>query len=126
MSDIVWKIVFAAAALFNAAVGAPLLFAPVQGLALMGLGPQPLLLFVQLAGGLIVMFGLAYAMVARNLALREIAWLGAIGKFMAVALLAIYKSSGEISDTTFALGMGDLAFTALFLWFLFGGRRAAA
>lgn len=126
MSDTIWKIVFGAAALFNTAVGAPLLFVPVQGLALMGLGPQPLLLFVQLAGGLIVMFGLAYAMVARNLALREIAWLGAIGKFMAVTLLAIYKSSGEISDTTFALGMGDLVFAALFLWFLFGGRRVAA
>jgi hypothetical protein len=126
MSDSAWKFVFAAAAIFNLIAGLPLLLAPTQGLAMMSLPPQPMMLFVQLAGGLIVMFGVAYAVVARNLALREIVWLGAIGKAMAVALLTIHWSAGQISDTVFVMEFGDVAFTLLFLWFLFGGRRAAA
>jgi hypothetical protein len=72
------------------------------------------------------MFGASYALIARNLALRELVWLGAIGKLLAVSLLLIYWLGGEISNTVFGLGFGDLIFAALFFWFLFGGRRLSA
>jgi hypothetical protein len=126
MSDSAWKILFAAAAVFNFIAGLPSLLAPAQALAMLGFAPQPIMLFVQLSGGLIVMFGVSYAMVARNLVLREIVWLGAIGKLLAVSLLTIYWLRGEVSNTIFGMGFGDLAFTAMFLWFLFGGRRPSA
>ena len=126
MSDSAWKILFAAAALFNFIAGLPPLLVPAQALALLGFAPQPTLLFLQISGGLIVMFGVSYAMIARNLALRELVWLGAVGKLLAVSLFAIYRLNGEISDTVFALVLGDVAFIAIFLWFLFGGRRAVA
>jgi len=126
MSDPAWKIMFAVAAIFNVIIGLPFLLAPAQGLAMLGFAPQPLLLFAQLAGSLILMFGVSYAMIARNLVLRELVWLGVIGKLLAVTVFALYKLDGEMSDMVFALGMGDLVFAALFLWFLFGGRRAVA
>jgi len=126
MSDSAWKILFATAAVFNFIAGSGPLLAPDWALATLGIVPPPMLLFVQLSGGLIVMFGVSYAMVARNLALRELVWLGAIGKLMAVALLTIYWRNGEIPDTPFILGFGDLAFALAFVWFLFGGRRTAA
>ena len=108
MSDPAWKIMFAVAAIFNVIIGLPFLLAPAQGLAMLGFAPQPLLLFAQLAGSLILMFGVSYA------------------KLLAVTVFALYKLDGEMSDMVFALGMGDLVFAALFLWFLFGGRRAVA
>jgi hypothetical protein len=124
MSDSVWKILFAAAGIFNFAVGLPLLLAPGQGVALMGVAPPSSMLFVQLSGALIVMFGVSYIMVSRDLALRPLAWLGAVGKLLAFGLLALYWQRGEVPDTPFVLGFGDLIFAVAFVWFL-ASRRAA-
>lgn len=124
MSDSGWKIVFALAALFNFAAGLPLLLVPAQALEAFGMAQQPMMLFVQVAGSLIVMFGVSYAMIARNLVLRELALLGAIGKLLAVVLLTIYWLKSEIPDIPFYLGFGDLAFALAFLLFLYSRRTA--
>ena len=123
MSDSAWKLLFAAAGVFNFAVGLPLLLAPAQGVA-MGVAPPSSMLFVQLSGALIVMFGVSYLMVARDLALRPLVWLGAIGKLLAFGLLTLYWQRGEVPDTPFVLGFGDLIFAMAFLWFLTSHRTA--
>jgi hypothetical protein len=123
MGDAGWKILFAVAAGFNFAVGLPLLIAPGQTVAAFGLAPQPTLLFVQFTGGLVAVFGLYYAVVAHDLARREIVWLGIVGKLFAVGMLTAYFLAGLIPALAYALGLGDLVFICLFLWFLFGGRK---
>src|SRR5690349_4711897 len=110
MSDSVWKVLFAAAAIFNFIAGLPLLLVPTQGVALMGVAPPPSMLFVQMSGALIVMFGASYAWVSRDLSLRPLVWLGAVGKLLAFSLLAIYWAQGDVPDTPFFLGFGDLIF----------------
>lgn len=124
MSDANWKSLFAVAAAFNLAVGLVFLAVPNRALSLLAIQPLPTLLFVQLAGGLIATFGLFYAAVARDLARREIVLLGVVGKVMAVALLTFYRLADALPETAFLLGMGDLIFAALFLWFLLGGRKS--
>lgn len=126
MSDSAWKILFGFAAIFNFIAGLPLLLAPVQAVEMLGIVPQPTQFFAQMSGGLIVTFGIGYAMVARNLSLREFALLGAIGKLLAFSIVTIYWRASELSDLTFGLGFGDFVFALIFLWFAFGGRRAAA
>lgn len=126
MSNSAWRVVFAAAAFFNCAVGLPLLLAPAQGVALMGVPAQASMLFVQMSGALIVMFGVSYAWVAADLGLRPLVWLGAIGKLLAFSLLAIYWRQGEVPDTPFILGFGDLIFALVFLWFLSSRRTTVA
>ena len=123
MSDAYWKIAFVFAAIFNFVVGLPLLLAPLQALAVFGLPQPPTFLFEQFTGGMVVIFGACYAAAARDLARREMVWLGIAGKLFAVLLLLSYRLADQISDTMFSLGMGDLAFVAVFLWFLFGGRK---
>ncbi len=126
MGDAGWKILFTVAAGFNFAVGLPMLLAPDLMVAAFRMAPQPTLLFVQFTGGLVAIFGLYYTVVARNLARREIVWLGIVGKLFAVGLLTAYFLVGLIPTLAFSLGLGDLAFVALFLWFLLGGRKLSA
>jgi hypothetical protein len=109
MTDSVWRILFAVAAVFNFVAGLPLLLVPAEAVALLGIAPQTTLFFAQMSGALIATFGVGYAMVARNLAMREFVLLGAIGKLLAVVLVTIYWQGSELSDLTFALGLGDLA-----------------
>jgi hypothetical protein len=119
-----WTVIFALAALFNFAVGLPMLLAPEAMLA--GLG-QPVpddLLMTRLASLLIVVLGIGYAMVARDpVANRPILWLGAMGK--APIPLLVWQSGGAaaLSSSAFLLSLGDLAFAALFLLYLLTHRR---
>ena len=126
MSDAGWTILFAVAAGFNFAVGLPMLLAPDQMVAALGIAPQPTLLFVQFTGGLVAIFGLYYGVVARDLARREIVLLGIVGKLFAVGMLSAYFLAGLIPALAYSLGLGDLVFVCLFLWFLFGRRKQPA
>ena len=126
MSDRAWKVLFAVAAAFNFAVGFFILLLPERALAAFGLPLQPTLLFVQFTGGMVAVFGLCYAAVASDLSRREFVWLGIAGKIFAVVLLTAYRVADLIPQTVFLLGMGDLVFIALFLWFLLGRRKASA
>ncbi|MBI1210043.1 MAG: hypothetical protein GC190_01150 [Alphaproteobacteria bacterium] len=125
MNDRVWKIFFAIAAATNFAVGLPVLFLPGETLDLFGMAQPPTLLFLRFTGGSVALFGCYYAIVARDLARRELVWLGIIGKLFAVTLFTIYWRAGELPDLPYELGLGDLVFAAIFLWFLLSHRRAA-
>jgi hypothetical protein len=123
-----WVFVFGLAAIFNLAVGLPMLLAPEVFFSLTGQPAPADLLFVRMSGGLIAVFGVGYAMVARNpMAHRGIAFIGVIGKIIAPAILWFYYQAGAISFSNFAMGLGDLAFAALFAAFLLttaNGARA--
>ena len=122
-----WKLVFALAALFNLAVGLPMLLAPEAMLA--GLGqPVPTdLLMTRLASALIVVFGVGYAMAARDpVANRPILWLGVLGKAPIPLLVWLGGGAAALASSAFILSLGDLAFAALFLVFLLTHRRPAA
>lgn len=77
---------FVGAALFNFGAGLPALLAPAWALETFGLAPLPDHLFVRATGLLVATFGIAYWLVARDLARRDIVWLGVVGKLGVVAL----------------------------------------
>ena len=121
----VWTVVFVLAAVFNFAVGLPMLIAPEAMLAGLGEAVPDDLLMTRLASLLIAVLGIGYAMVARDpVANRPILWLGVIGK--APIPLLVWQSGGAavLSSPAFLLSLGDLAFAALFLIYLARGRRA--
>ena len=120
----VWKLIFWVAAIFNFAVGLPMLLAPEMLLPAIG---QPLpddLLMIRLAALLIVVLGIGYGMVARDPAAnRPILWLGVLGKAPIPLLVWISGGAAALSSSAFVLSLGDLAFAALFLLFLLTHRR---
>lgn len=119
-----WTVIFVVAAVFNFAVGLPMLLAPEAMLASLGQPVPDDLLMTRLASLLIVVLGVGYAMVARDPAAnRPILWLGVIGK--APIPLLVWQSGGAagLSSSAFILSLGDLAFAALFLLYLLTHRR---
>lgn len=119
-----WRWLFAVAALYNLAVGGAMVAAPSRIAAQLDIsgagGPFALIM----AGLLIAVFGIGYAMVAAAPAKnRSIVWIGMIGKTGAAALAAVQFNAGIVPFNTFALGMGDLVFVVLFALFLWRGPR---
>ncbi len=118
-----WRVVFAIAALFNLVIGVGLLFFADALLRALGMDAPTSPLFVQLAGGLIATFGLAYALAARDpMRNREIVLLGAIGKAPVPLLVWLNVAAGHASQRIFLLSLGDLVFAALFVAFLLRTR----
>ena len=73
----------------------------------------------RLAGGLIVVFGIGYFTVSRDLDRnRGIIGMGAAGKLLIVLMLLIYWIKGTIGFRGFAPASVDLVFAALFIRFL--------
>lgn len=122
-----WKIVFAVAALFNFLVGLPVLFAPAAFYAAIGQPVPGDLLSVQTVGLLISVFGVGYAMAARDpVQARLILWLGVLGKAPLPLLVGLSVLAGRTGPGAFGLTLVDLVFAALFLTYLLRHRRAAA
>jgi hypothetical protein len=120
-----WRALFVVAALYNLAVGGAMLAQPAQIGAQLGVEGAGGAYMILMAGLLIAMFGIGYAIVARDPAgNRGIVWIGAIGKAGAAGIAALQHSAGLIPFNSFALGMGDLVFVALFALFLWRGPRA--
>ncbi len=118
MSEQGWTRVFIAAAIFNLAVGLPLLLDPAMGPKLLPL-PAGDFIWPRLAGGLIVVFGIGYFTVSRDLDRnRGIIGMGAAGKLLIVLMLLIYWIKGTIGFWGFAPAIIDLVFAALFIRFL--------
>lgn len=119
-----WTVLFVLAALFNVAVGAPMLVAPEAMLAGLGQAVPADLLMTRLASLLIVVLGVGYAMVARDPAAnRPILWLGVIGKAPIPLLVWLNGGAAALQSSAFALSLGDLAFATLFLVYLLTHRR---
>ncbi len=122
----IWTVTFVVAALFNFAVGLPMLLAPEAMLASLGQPVPDDLLMTRLASLLIVVLGIGYAMVARDpVANRPILWLGVIGKAPIPLLVWLSGGAAALSSSAFILSLGDLAFATLFLLYLLTHRRAA-
>ena len=120
----VWKLIFWVAAIFNFAVGLPMLLAPEVLLPAIGQALPEDLLLIRLAALLIVVLGIGYGMVARDPAAnRPILWLGVLGKAPIPLLVWISGGAAALSSSAFVLSLGDLAFAALFLLFLLTHRR---
>ena len=120
----VWKLIFWVAAVFNFAVGLPMLLAPEVLLPAIGQALPDDLLMIRLAALLIVVLGIGYGMVARDPAAnRPILWLGVLGKAPIPLLVWISGGAAALSSSAFVLSLGDLAFAALFLLFLLTHRR---
>lgn len=117
-----WRGLFAFAALWNLAVGGVMLAAPArvaEPLQISGVGGA---FAIAMAGLLIAVFGVGYALVSAAPAKhRDIVWIGVVGKLGAAVLAAIHFNAGNLPFNTFALGMGDVAFAALFALFLWRG-----
>lgn len=122
-----WKVFFIVAAAFNFLAGLPLLIAPAEMQASLGVTPPDDLLFHRFTGLLVVCFGVVYAFLAHDLMrYRPLVWLGVVGKGGVVALFTEAWLAGRVPFQSFALSLGDLAFAFGFLLFLFvTGRRAA-
>ena len=119
-----WRIIFWVAAVFNFAVGLPMLVAPAALLTAIGQPVPGDLLITRLAALLIVVLGVGYGMVARDaVANRPILWLGVLGKVPLPLLVWLSGGAAALSGSTFLLSLGDLAFAALFLLFLLTNRR---
>jgi hypothetical protein len=120
----IWTVIFVVAALFNFAVGLPMLLAPEAMLAALGQPVPADLLMTRLASLLIVVLGIGYGMVARDPAAnRPILWLGVLGKAPIPLLVWISGGAAALSSSAFILSLVDLAFATLFLLFLLGHRR---
>jgi hypothetical protein len=121
-----WRGLFAFAAIYNFAVGGAMLAAPgraAEGLNITGAGGP---FAIAMVGMLIAVFGVGYAIVARAPAAnRGIVWIGLISKLGAAPLATMQFALGLIPVSTFALGLGDLAFAALFAAFLWRGSQPA-
>lgn len=120
-----WRAVFVAAALMNLSVGVGLLFFSGALLPLLDMAAPENPLFARLAGGLIAVFGIGYAIVARDPGKhRDIVLLGAIGKAPVPLMIWNGVAAGHASQSMFTLSFGDLAFAALFAVFLLRTRPA--
>jgi hypothetical protein len=119
-----WRGFFALAAIYNVAVGGVMLAAPERAAAQLNISGAGGPFAIAMAGMLIAVFGVGYAMVSyapeRN---RGIVWIGLVGKVGAAILATMQYAQGIIPTSTFALGMGDLVFVALFALFLWRGPR---
>lgn len=121
-----WSVLFAVAALVNLGVGAAMALGPVPVAAELGVTGPGAPYAITMVGMMIAVFGVGYAIVARNPAgNRGIVWIGVIGKLGAATLAAMQYQQGLIPMQTFALGMGDVVFAVIFLLFLWRGPKPA-
>lgn len=122
----VWNALFSVAALVNLAVGGAMAATPREVAVQLGLTGPGAPYAITMVGMMIAVFGVGYAMVARDPARnRGIVWIGIIGKLGAAGLAAAQYAQGLIPQSTFVMGMGDLVFAALFALFLWRGPRPA-
>ncbi|NOT40278.1 MAG: hypothetical protein HOP13_07285 [Alphaproteobacteria bacterium] len=121
-----WQLFFWVAMAFNFAAGLPTFLAPDALLTSLGLEVPADLMFHRFTGLLVVCLGVVYGFVAQDLTrFRPLVWLGVVGKGGVVALFTEAWMAGRMPFQAYAISLGDLAFLAGFLFFLFTTRRNA-
>lgn len=121
----IWKALFSLAALVNLAVGVGMAVTPAEVAVQLGVTGPGAPYVITMVGMMIAVFGVGYAIVARDPTRnRGVAWIGIVGKLGAAGLAAAQFAQGLIPQSTFVLGMGDVVFAALFALFLWRGPRA--
>ena len=120
--------VFASAGVFNIAVGASGLVAPLVVAGLLGIEPPENRLFMNLAFWLILILGVGYCLTAlrpeRN---RDLMLVGAVGKLLVLPLILLEWRRGHVGASGVAAGGGDFVLALLFFDVLrrMGATRAA-
>ncbi|MEQ8827563.1 MAG: hypothetical protein RIC82_07300 [Parvibaculum sp.] len=124
-----WPVFFWVAAVYNFIAGVPSWQAPTHSAASMGISPYaPQHISVaQLAGALICLFGIGYAMVAmKTPGGRDIVILGLIGKLGVCVLVIGHLIWGHVPQLLVLAAAGDFLFAIAFAVYLKGGSRATA
>jgi hypothetical protein len=122
-----WRLFFWAAAIFNFLAGFPLLIAPGEMQASLGVAVPDDLMFHRMTGLLVVCFGVVYAFVAQDLMrYRPLVWLGVVGKAGVVVLFTEAWMSGRVPFQAYAISLGDALFVVGFLIFLAATAKKAA
>ena len=125
MSDAVWRGVFLASAIFNFVVGFSLAIDTSAMMASMGLEVARYdALWSPLIGWFVILFGMLYFAVSRDLDNRAIAFIGMLGKLGVVVLIALAWMRGLAPFAMVGLTLIDLVFAILFAAFLFTRRPA--
>lgn len=121
-----WKRFFLFAALFNAAAGLPMIFAPDLFATLLALDPSSLAAatpWLHQFGVLVLAFGLAYFWISRDpLGNRNLVLLGCIGKLSVFAVAWVDYFAGVAPLSFAVLVIADAVFAAIFYLFY---RRSA-
>lgn len=123
-----WRAIFWAAAAYNFLAGLPSLIAPDAAAASAGLPPfdPQHLIFAQMTGLLICVFGIGYAMVALGKpGARQIVLLGTLGKVGVCVLLALRMREIAVPSQMIAAAIGDFLFILAFVAFLVRSRNVA-
>ena len=122
-----WRLFFMVAGIFNLAVGLPLLIAPAETQASLGVAVPDDLMFHRFTGLLVVCFGAVYFFVAQDLMrYRPLVWLGVVGKAGVVVVFTEAWMAGRVPFQAYVLALGDALFVVGFLIFLTATARRAA
>lgn len=112
------KPLFQVAALFNFAVGIPLMLAYPAVAPLLGMPPSPGVFF-HVAIGIVLVFGYAYWCISRDpVQYRPYVVLGVLGKMVFVVAIYGHWLAGSASSPMAVLVTGDLIFAVLFVRYL--------
>ena len=112
------------AAFVNLTVAVAMLAAPSRVAMHLSLGGPGAPYVVAMLGLFIGVFGIGYAIVARDpVHNRGVVWAGMFSKFGIAVLAAVQFAAQTIEFRTFAAGMADFVFAILFAMFLWRTRR---
>ena len=126
MSDRFWRLVFLTAGVFNIMVGLSMAFDTHDLAASAGIETVPYHAFYSpVTGWFIILFGLLYLAVWRDLENRAIVLIGTLGKAGAVVLVLSAWQRGLVPAAMAGLVSIDAIYTALFAAFLWTSRSAA-
>ena len=115
-----YKYLFAIAAIWNIAFALGSLFLTRLFLEMFGLQTPTSLLWLQLFFALVLVLGLGFYWVSRDLNNnRAIVVMGIVGKSLVFSIFACHWMVGGIPTLVALAGAGDLLFAALFLEFIF-------
>jgi hypothetical protein len=127
MSDGAWRVVFLTAAIFNWIVGVTQMFDTTGFAAAMGLQVVAYHAFYSpLVGWFIVLFGMFYFAVSRDLSNRTMVLIGTIGKLGVVAFVLYAAAQGIAPMGMVGLVAVDAIYTVLFTLFLMRPATAGA
>jgi hypothetical protein len=107
--------VFGLAAVFNVAIGASGLLAPVATARMMGIDPPQNPIFAYLSFWLILVFGVGYGLTARRPERnRDLMLLGGLGKLFVLPIMLAAWQRGHVGPLAVGASFGDLVFALLF------------
>ncbi len=107
--------------------GAALVFAFPDSLGQIAGLPTPVPhIYTTLLAVFVMLFGLAYAWLARQPTIdRPLVAFSALGKAAVFAAILVFWILGALSGRSALAAIGDLIFAAIFAWWLIGGRSEA-